>query len=708
MKISLGILKYPLFILSGIEKRCKHCQKTFYGSIKFKAHQGQYSKYKCPRCSVQICNHKTLYKHIKTHLKYKHQCFKCLKEFDSLEDFKKHQMSAHPKQLKKLLASLEKTDDSSRKVWSCVLCQKTFKTFMSVCKHRTKLCKKRNDQGCCNICNKMFSDPSKLMSHIRLHNLNLQREHTTKKGNLLSSKLITRKYLKWVKRKKEQQCTRCDSGFTHCELFYKHIDQGQCKYLNKSNLACMMCRRVCESMLKLKEHVGSCFREALTSLLIPGKKKPSMTSESERDEPARKIHHCNKCTRRGIGKMFPTKAIFQRHKTVYHHKNWSKHPKNSFLKCNKCYFQCQSEGLLKKHLKERKCLKMDDYQCYMCSSNVKKYQQTQQQQRPTIIFKSVSCLLRHLRSHNNDKNKLTLPPNVIPAEIQTNDGKTKLLTYNLHGAKCLVGNYQCIQHFSPLYIVTVVKEKNDYKVKAVRYSDVLPAFELEDQTTVDTLKAGRNYEETTSTSTPDTIDEEMEVDNGSHSEVREKASIPTTTEIPVGEETAIESHLIGDSEIVGVENVAEMKVKFYLWCCNVCDKVYETRSKLVSHTLSSKHKDSHLEYFDDWTCCFCLKTCRQPFQHAERHTDIMFECYICYVRKTSVAGMEAHFENKHFGMNDTDQAFYNQLRAKAVSKTVQVMYKNRDTKEKVLLEEGMYLLFNCLKQIFLKHFVFYF
>ena len=507
---------------------------------------------------------------------------------------------------------------------------------MAACKHRTKFCKKRNDQGCCNICNKMFSDKNKLMSHIRLHNLEVKKEHEKPKRNmrkLVCSKLIKKKYLKIISTKKAH-CQTCVGGFKHCEAFYEHVNQRKCIYL-KNTLVCTICRKSFDSMGKLEDHVRLCFRETLVSLLRPGKKKTSTTSESEKDEPVKMVYHCRKCGDKSIGKIFPSKVIFQKHNGLYHKKN----KEHKAYECNKCFFQCHSESLLRKHLKERRCPKMDDYQCYLCNPNEKNQ----------ATFKSVRSLLKHLRTHKNvqknvEKNDST--SKVIPAEIVENDGEVKkLLTFTCFDAKRLVGNYQFVSQGSNSYIVTVVKEALDYRVVAV----------------------------------PKYITEQKFVDSKASKLIETAASQQLRPEKKQKKSTSAKA-----------DNYPE-NYKTKVWHCVICDTIYKSSAKVKFHYVTRNHgssSSSGLKYFYNWKCCFCLKECPEPFEHAKQHTETMFECYICYVRVSSLSSMKSHFQSKHHTISDEDLCFYNTLQETAVWKTVQTMFKNRKPKSKLSNTHG--------------------
>lgn len=619
-------------MFSGIEGKCQHCEKTFYGSIKIKAHQGIFSRYKCPRCLIQICDHKKLYNHIKSHVGFKYQCFKCLKQFDTFEAHRNHRKSAHLN---------NKITTNLKKVWGCVLCQKKFSTFMAACKHRTKFCKHRNDQGCCNICNKMFSDKNKLMSHIRLHNLSSEKpaEHAKPKGDqrrkLICYKLIKKKYLKLALTKKNH-CRKCVAGFKHRDAFYEHINQQKCAYL-KNSLTCTLCRKPFDSIETLVNHVRLCFRETLVSLVKPGRKKASVTSESEKEEPLKMVYHCSKCREKGVGRMFPSKTIFKQHNALYHNRNKTQ----KAHQCNKCFFQCHSESMLRKHLKEKRCPKIDGYQCYLCNPN----------EKDQITFKSIHLFLKHLRTHKNSKKKkrtvIKDSSKVIPTEIDVN-GLKKQLTFTCLDAKGLVGNYQIVNQGKKSYIVTVVREGNDYRVVAVPHNE-------QEQKTF----ATKSNKLTISFPTMSQMD----------------ANKPLT---PVEVKSPILSP----------------KTKIKVWHCAICNSIHKNNSKLKLHLFTRNHGNKEeLEHgitrqFSSWKCCFCFKLCQKPFEHAETHTEIMFECYLCYTRVSSVGSMKTHFISKHQGMSNEDLFFYQKLHEDAVWKTAQTMYQNRKPKSRLSNSNG--------------------
>ncbi|XP_066923801.1 uncharacterized protein [Clytia hemisphaerica] len=652
----------------GKEETCKKCQRKLYGSLAIKSHALTYSKFKCPRCLQQICDQTKLYKHIKSHLQFKFQCQKCLKAFDQYSAFKEHLKSVHMSDVSRMKA-LKKTTP-----WKCDSCKKQFKTFLAASKHKVKFCTKDwGEQSCCKVCSKMFRDATKLEAHKKLHRQEPIAEDTHKmklNQKLAYRKLQIKKSVKLLHNKKHY-CTRCVHGFKDCESFYAHINKRDCTYL-KDDGVCMLCKKMFHSLNALQVHVKSCFKETLVGLLKP-KKSCSSESESEREDNKRAVYHCTKCRR-----MFPSKFIYHKHCILYHFK-----PKT--LQCNRCLFKCQSRSLLKKHLNNRKCPRLNAFQCYLCNPKDVK---------TPLKFKSLRTLLKHLNSHKKVEKMKPKQCKVLPVKLTLKDGREKLLTFSKEDAKRLVGKYHYVHHASQVFAVTVKMVNNDYEVVLANKQHTKKETALSPQLKVamipnptkppeeSTFKVNINKNPkdtsaiikspTSSTIKPPTS---STVKSSTNSKLIATSPIKSPTRIP---KPSMES----------LSQKAESQATVYF--CDLCKTVYQTEDKLKTHYYEAKHfsrsRSIGRNRFDErrftWECYICNKRINDPFNHATKHAEWMLECYRCTVKVTTIESLVKHFERKHSerGYTEDDRAFYDHFQGQMVWQKVQIMFMFRMSK----------------------------
>ena len=165
------------------------------------------------------------------------------------------------------------------------------------------------------------------------------------------------KKLRKMERSKHGYCIQCVKGFKNRESFYEHINLKRCPNI-KDNGQCMLCKQFFNSLDNLKDHVMTCFKDSLVSLLRPHSKTDHETNENINK---RAVYHCARCNT-----LFPSIHTFRTHNKI-------KHNRKEKYNCVKCNFTCYSRALLKRHIKRRECPMVPSYPCFICDTNQIQY-----------------------------------------------------------------------------------------------------------------------------------------------------------------------------------------------------------------------------------------------------------------------------------------------------------------------------------------------
>ena len=165
---------------------CEHCTKTYKTANVLEDHMKRKHtnilSYQCSTCDKKFNVNRVLKKHIEQHVNENIKCKICNKSFPSLASVEAHEKSHNkkfveircelcPKLVREVYMEKHLKFHGSQ-VETCTICQKVFKTDLSLKEHeQTHIERKRNFQ--CNVCNsKMYS-----MNLLKQHNL----IHTTEK-----------------------------------------------------------------------------------------------------------------------------------------------------------------------------------------------------------------------------------------------------------------------------------------------------------------------------------------------------------------------------------------------------------------------------------------------------------------------------------------------------------------------------------------------
>ena len=254
---------------------------------------------------------------MKSHLSYKYQCHKCLKQFEQLAVYKEHKKSVHC--VSKLAHKIP--GRQKRCEWECTDCKKRFKTFLAARKHRVKFCKRLLTESTCDACQRTFKTSDSLERHKKLHKTTTSKDTSkTKRKRRFSfrkSKVSsTRLNIKHKLFFKNSYCVLCVRGFRDIDAFYGHLNRSGCPYFKEDGL-CMLCKKMFHSLDTLKSHIKTCFKDTLTSLVKPIGKRDSASSgsEAESSRNTRVVFHCPRCRT-----MFPSKFTFRKHNIMFHGK----------------------------------------------------------------------------------------------------------------------------------------------------------------------------------------------------------------------------------------------------------------------------------------------------------------------------------------------------------------------------------------------------
>ena len=675
--------------LAGVEKQCKHCQQVLFGSYAIKQHNTKYSRFKCPRCMVRICDRKQLYKHILTHRSYKRQCPKCLKQFTRSDLFKEHRKSIH------VVDSLTSQENKKRREWLCTDCNKKFRTFLVVRKHFNVFCQERcksRQLVCCEMCRKMFSNEQNLFKHFKLHkSYDQSYSSRCKKTKSFSSTVKRSKRLFRRVILKTQYCTECLRGFTDCESFYSHVNKNTCPYFKEDGM-CMLCKKVFHSLETLKTHVKTCFKETISDLVNPLAKKTQPSASASGDvgdggagKGTRAVYHCTRCRT-----MFPSKLIYSKHIMLFH-------GKTKTLQCNKCFFSCRSTRLLKKHLKKKLCPSIKTYKCYLCDN------------LPVVtkdlsVFNSLESLLKHLRSHKHLlKRKESTRVVIKPQEIKTaNSEKGVLLTLSKTDAMNLVGkSCECNIEKYGNYIISVKPIDGGYQVVAVPKNPVMSCYCCKFKHPINSFlhhfsshHRFRAVQLVVCYHCNIVFKDKPTWD--SHMLMKHQMALPMES-VETVEKSLVSCVEHKESIATPSPSLPDTQYPSSVYVCRDCHLVYDSLQSLTRHLNLAHEEDTDIAFKNkkgsitcviqpEWSCCFCAKNgIRDVFRHAASHlttNSIVLECYRCNVKVTTKAQLNNHLNSKHQGEWSTDDSrWVDEVWESCTFKLVQLMYKRQDMRK---------------------------
>ena len=238
------------------------------------------------------------------------------------------------------------------------------------------------------------------MKHIVDHIDTMEKLQSFKLNANLNARSRSMKIKKFTA-KKHCYCIQCLQGFKNRDSFYEHVNLKQCPNM-KDNGQCMLCKQLFNSLDNLKDHVMTCFKDSLVSLLRPHAKNDVGISGPN----TRAVYHCVRCNT-----LFPSSHTFRIHNKI-------KHNKREKYTCLKCNFNCFSRNLFKRHIRRKECPAVRSYLCFICDQNRIQYP----------AFGCLSTLLAHIRSHKNEAQNKRKHTELMPAKIQNSAGQVILLT----------------------------------------------------------------------------------------------------------------------------------------------------------------------------------------------------------------------------------------------------------------------------------------
>lgn len=190
---------------------CDHCPKRFRTISTLRTHLIVHTDerpFHCKICKKQYKEKSTLRRHLMTHMEKRHQCDICLRRFIEKSSLRRHMLNMHDSM---------RADDSPL---SCTMCKKRFKSLLALKRHGTH---HGNPKYECTTCLSVFSGPSQLKVHMRVHS----REkpfYCNICGQCFTFKHVLHKH---QERKhevyKEHECHVCNIKFTTKEDLVEHV-----------------------------------------------------------------------------------------------------------------------------------------------------------------------------------------------------------------------------------------------------------------------------------------------------------------------------------------------------------------------------------------------------------------------------------------------------------------------------------------------------
>ena len=704
---------------------------------------------------MRICNKKDLIRHIKNHRNPCFQCYRCFVEFENEKLFNEHKKGCHQVALTAKSDEL-KLKTLKRKMYRCKTCKKNFESVLSFARHRKLSHKRKTEKICieCVVCRKRFSTVEKCKSHVELHQIVFEEcqecgecfdvdekitSHICTGAQKVKYVSVTKALLEKInvspgrKNKKKitmnmtsgkgNYCLKCIRGFKNQDSFYEHINFDECPSI-KENGSCMTCRKRFIEVLDLKNHLKSCFRESLTSLLKPHSKTKSNSPE----EIKKSVHRCSHCKT-----LFPSKHAFRSHGKILH-------TKLTKYQCKKCRFFCYSRRLLQKHIHLNLCPKLECFSCFLCDEGRIIY--------PS--FGSLSQLIEHLKDHQKQaktkKKKKSVAVSLKPVQIRNEAGKTRLINVEpkdinkLNGkiGLCEVpgfGKYELqVKGTYPVQTLSVSKvsakptseEKKDRRrivVKNEKYKCFKCLEEFSDhQEILVHFRYIHKYRfiqlikcDKCNTTFKDNVSWVLhkehcgtEVQKISHLKEDESGTVKSSEKENVKDN---ELCVCGDCQVLSNANAQEKAFIKRVSYCHKCKLQFPCRRHLNIHyalvhpsksvylcdncdtpfikiALLRKHcqeyhsfKEKDLKDFKPtminvtWDCPLCKKQFKDIKWHALSHSTVLFECYKCNVKISNDRLLRKHMSAYHaVQWSLTDEKCIRKIQTENIQEIVEHIY----------------------------------
>ena len=212
----------------------------------FKKHHDNMLPFKCDKCDKKLVSLFDARKHVNMHNKDQYECQVCFKKFSSDLNLTEHQTTHTGEKpfkchlcpnayRKKVSLDSHLSSHSGVKCHICEYCGKAFANRAQVLKH-IRCCVKKIE---CDVCKKMFSDPSKLKMHMRKHTG--ERPYICEScGCAFGHRSGLIRHIKFIHTKqKDFKCSFCEKRFVTKQTLDRHervhtsIKSHMCTYCGK-------------------------------------------------------------------------------------------------------------------------------------------------------------------------------------------------------------------------------------------------------------------------------------------------------------------------------------------------------------------------------------------------------------------------------------------------------------------------------------------
>jgi uncharacterized Zn-finger protein len=236
------------------------------------------AKYRCLLCAKEFVRHKTVVKHMLTHVDVKNKCAMCDKEFEQVDELEEHVMTH-------MLAQSTEEDyeegssqavDSDGNRYACGQCGKQFRHRASLfrhvethvenlrfdCKECGKTYRHRADfqqhmrlkhllknRAVCRYCDRQFYLPGSLRAHLHTHRAEKSYKcricgKVYQRSDSLNNHMLVHTG------ESPYMCTQCGEQFKHRLSMYRHLDSHK----DRESFRCELCARCFKHSNALKEH----------------------------------------------------------------------------------------------------------------------------------------------------------------------------------------------------------------------------------------------------------------------------------------------------------------------------------------------------------------------------------------------------------------------------------------------------------------------
>jgi uncharacterized Zn-finger protein len=236
------------------------------------------AKYRCLLCSKEFVRHKTVIKHMMTHIDVQHKCEVCNKEFQLVEELEEHVLThmLNPSAEEDYEEGSSQTIDSNGNRYACGQCGKQFRHRASLFRHvethvedlrfdctecgktyrhradfqqHMRLKHLLKNRAVCRYCDRQFYLPGSLRAHLHTHRAEKSYkcricDKVYQRSDSLNNHMLVHTG------ESPYMCTQCGEQFKHRLSMYRHLDSHK----DRESFRCELCARCFKHSNALKEH----------------------------------------------------------------------------------------------------------------------------------------------------------------------------------------------------------------------------------------------------------------------------------------------------------------------------------------------------------------------------------------------------------------------------------------------------------------------